>query len=472
VSNGSGENAGKILSRVACQAVAIHVLAARSNGLSIIGCPDRLREKYLVVRREVGRLVDGDMNERSNFGSLLRRRRERRGVTQRQLADLSTVSLRAIRNLELGVTRRPRIDTLRLIVDGLGLSPAESAELERAAEHPADGLMMRQAHVTRLPSALDRLIGRDDEVASIARALVGGQQRLHVLTGLGGIGKTRIAIEVANRLHRSGPISVLWTSDATQTPRADHVAQLVRDWLDGTASDEIALGKAFDGRSLVLVLDGFEPTPLRQTRLLELLWEYSDLQVLVTGRTPLDVVGEQVVPISPLEVADPVDAHDRSELANTAAMRLFVRTACLTTPDFRLDERTLPIIARLCHELDGVPGAVKAAAALLQIYEPHALAKHVADDLFGLVTGVISSSELIRMLDSDAGRILPLLAGLTGSWSMSDVVGLTGLPASRCAELVRRLLLRGVVRPSGRPGERRFRVLNLVRELCPRPVLA
>jgi transcriptional regulator with XRE-family HTH domain len=385
-------------------------------------------------------------------------------MTQRQLADLSMVSLRAIRNLELGVTGRPRIDTLRLIVEGLGLSPAEGAELERAADHAEGGLAAGQTPVTRLPSALDRLIDRDDEVDAIARSLVEGQQRLHVLTGLGGVGKTRIAMEVANRLHRNDPLPVLWTSNTAQT-HTDPVAQAIRLWLDGAGVDGVALGKVLGARASVLVLDGFEPTPPRQARLVELLWEYSDLRVLVTGRAPVDVLGEQVVPISPLHAIDPADAGARDELAGTAAMRLFVRTACLAKPDFRLDEVNLPLAARLCHELDGVPGVVKTAAALLQIYEPHALVEHVTDDLLGFAAGVVSSKELTRLLDPDDGRLLPSLAALPGGWSVSDVVDHTGLPASRCADLVRRLLVLGAVRPCGRSGERRFRVLNLIRDL-------
>src|SRR3954453_12771784 len=123
---------------------------------------------------------------RTDFGELLRTLRTRRGLTQRHLADLSTISVRAIRDLESGRACRPRPDTVRLIADGLCLRGAGRSEFEQTS---------RADHETEpLPAPLGLMLGRDTEQAQLRALLASGAQRLVTLTGLAGPGKSRLAM--------------------------------------------------------------------------------------------------------------------------------------------------------------------------------------------------------------------------------------------------------------------------------------
>jgi transcriptional regulator with XRE-family HTH domain len=149
------------------------------------------------------------------FGTLLKSHRIRRGTTQQQLADLSTVSIRAIRDLELGRSRHPRRDTVRLIADGLRLGSRERARLEAAADQrwAADDLrLIYGASFAPPPAPLDVLVGRDGEVEALRKLLWSGGHRFVSVTGAGGVGKTRLALAVADALHHGAGFPVLWNS--------------------------------------------------------------------------------------------------------------------------------------------------------------------------------------------------------------------------------------------------------------------
>src|SRR5688572_16472939 len=138
------------------------------------------------------------------FGRLLRGHRTRVGLTQRELADLSTISVRAIRDLEQGKARRPRQDTVRLIADGLRLSRQARAGLELAADNGRSATALLPGYDADLaapPVELDTLIGRESETGTLAAEFADGRRRLIGLVGLSGVGKTRLACAVAGRLH-------------------------------------------------------------------------------------------------------------------------------------------------------------------------------------------------------------------------------------------------------------------------------
>ncbi|WP_285441168.1 MULTISPECIES: helix-turn-helix domain-containing protein [unclassified Streptomyces] len=146
--------------------------------------------------------------ETSQVGALIRAHRLRIGLTQRELADLSTISVRAIRDLEQGKARRPRPDTVRLMADALRLGPRARAALEAAAQQGrATG--PGWAEPPAPPTALHAMVGRAAEAAALERELASGAERLVHVVGLTGVGKTRLALEVAERLHGTG-MPVLW----------------------------------------------------------------------------------------------------------------------------------------------------------------------------------------------------------------------------------------------------------------------
>ncbi|MBY8882906.1 helix-turn-helix domain-containing protein [Actinacidiphila acidipaludis] len=181
------------------------------------------------------------------FGELLRGHRLRVGLTQRELADLSTVSMRAIRNLEQGRAQRPRPDTVRLIADALRLGERSRGVLQAAARQRQPETAEWPAELLAPPTALHPALGREAETEVLAQELSSGVERLVTVVGLSGIGKTRLAQAVAERLHTEG-MPVLWHSfpeaeggwgiadDPSRGPRTGNGQPAVRAGWDHTAA--------------------------------------------------------------------------------------------------------------------------------------------------------------------------------------------------------------------------------------------
>ena len=360
------------------------------------------------------------------FGAVLRGYRVRLGVSQRELAVRSTVSVRAIRDLEVGRASRPRRDTVGLLARGLALSVRERLELELAAG---------QVSVRAGPVALDEVIGRDAEVAVLRELLATGRQRSVTLTGLAGVGKSTLAVRAAEELHRAYGLPVLW--DPVAAP-----AELAR----------------MVGRQQALVVcDGTDPGDL-----VEVLRESPGLRVLVTARAPAAVPGRRTVPVTPLPV--PRGGEDPAALAAVPAVRLLLAHARRLRPDFVLGAGNAAAVAALCQRLDGLPAALESAACWLLVAEPGDL---LAVDPFDLLGEDLP--ELRRSLLAALGSLDPLesatLAGLcdAGGWTIAEAAARTGIPVLRCARAVRRLLLLGLVRPVGHGARDRFQVLALLR---------
>ncbi|MCX5394685.1 helix-turn-helix transcriptional regulator [Streptomyces sp. NBC_00094] len=193
-----------------------------------------------------GLSLEGTPTATAALGTLIRGHRLRIGLTQRELADLSTISVRAIRDLEKGKALRPRADTIRLIADGLRLGPRARTALEESVSRGHQGGAGRHLLPERCapPVPLHPLIGREAEAAILAEELRSGAERLVTVVGLSGVGKTRLALETAARLHESG-FPVLWytapgaVTDCLPAADEDPLADLVADcaaYLQGAAA--------------------------------------------------------------------------------------------------------------------------------------------------------------------------------------------------------------------------------------------
>ncbi|MEV8435792.1 helix-turn-helix domain-containing protein [Actinosynnema sp. NPDC051121] len=382
------------------------------------------------------------------FGELLRKHRMKRGATQRQLADLSTISVRAIRDLEAGRASRPRRDTVRLIAEGLRLSGRELTTFEAAAMRSRGGVEIDLApDLTAVPppAALDVLVGRDTEVAALLALLGEGGSRLVSVTGLPGVGKTRLVVEVAGRLHESGTARVLWDAATAPAPggHAARLRLLVHSALavaeDGEGWD--ALATLIGDREAVLVLDGHDPAWPDPDRALALLHHCRRLRLLRTTRGSRPIPGERVVALPPL-----TPEH---------AARLLHRLAGVTSGSD-------PALVEVAERLDGLPGALEAAASWLVVHRPDELLDLVRADPLDVVADRLPDLRdvLGRALSDVDSSAMAALAG--GDWSVADAARLTRVAPVACARLVRRLLLLGLVRPVG---DDRFRVLALARAL-------
>ncbi len=248
----------------------------------------------------------------------------------------------------------------------LGVLPGpELRDLQRAVleHHPsldAPGITRGRSS---LPLPLGVFVGRNQERQEIASLLEG--HRLVTLAGAAGIGKTRLAVEVARSTAGRFPAGT-WFVDLAPLSTAELVAQTVADVLGVRAeagmalADTIAAGMAH--REALLVLDNCEHVVKTCAQLAEaIVTAGPDIRVLTTSREPLGIPGEVVFSVSPLPVADSDEPWER--VAASEAVRLFGARAATARPGFRVTEANAGLIRDICHRLDGMPLALELAAA-------------------------------------------------------------------------------------------------------------
>ncbi len=320
------------------------------------------------------------------FGPLLREFRMRAGLTQEALAERSGLSVRGISDLERGLKRAPRRDTVALLLEALDLSPDERAALAAARTPPAETAPDR---AVRLPLAPTPLVGREREVAAVVDLLGSDDVRLLTLVGPGGVGKTRLALAAAHRLVDGCADGAVFVDlapvrDPALVLPAIAAALEVRD----TGARELAeaLASAVGARQLLLVLDNCEQVVRAAPDIAALLAACPALTVLATSRVVLRIAAEQVVPVPPLGLPDRSAPTSLREVERSEAVALFAARARAAEPAFGLTAATAEDIAELVHRLDGLPLAIELAAARIRALPPGALLARL-DRRLPLLTG-------------------------------------------------------------------------------------
>ena len=294
--------------------------------------------------------------------------------------------------------------------------------------------------VVALPLPSTGVIGRDAEVATLVAWLGEDDgRRLITLVGAGGIGKTRLALEVA-RLARDAFDRVTFVALEQVREDRDVLPAIargfgVRDLGDRPLIDLLAFARA--GRHDLIVLDNFEQVASSAPLVATLLTALPDAKVLVTSRSRLRLREEHVFDVDPLDLpSDPADAAS-AEIMAAPAVRLFRDRARAVDPRFDVTEDNAADVARICRSLDGVPLAIELAATRIRVLTPSALLERLDHVLPLLVTGARDVPERQRtiratvewsvdLLGPEARALFVRLGVFSGDFSLAAVEAVAG----------------------------------------------
>jgi non-specific serine/threonine protein kinase len=339
-----------------------------------------------------------------------------------------------------------------------------------------------------LPRQLTSFIGRERELAEVRRLLRASP--LLTLTGPGGCGKTRLAVEAAEILPNEYPGGIWFVdlgplADAALVPEAVAAVLGVRE--TGRRSLVESLSEYLRGRALLLLVDNCEHVVEACASLVEtLLRSCPSLRVLSTSREALGITGEAVWRVPPLAVPDSRRDLSADRLAEFEAVRLFVDRARLVAPTFALTDQNAAAVAQICARLDGIPLAVELAAARVRVLTAEQIAARL-DDRFHLLsggarTGLPRQQTLRALIDwsygllSDRERILfRRLAAFAGSWTLEAAEGVCsedGIDRDDVLDVLTGLVDKSLVLAEGQTREERYRFLETIRQYAAEKLVA
>ena len=316
-----------------------------------------------------------------SFGVQLKALREAAGFTQEELATIAGLSVHAVSALERGERRRPHVETVRALSAALDLTGATRDALlgsARAPAHDVDGLGR-----AGLPLGLTLLLGRDSDLQTLRLWLADPTARLITLIGPGGVGKTRLALELARTVAEEDARRVVFLGlAAVQDPA--FVAPAVAEALGLSDVTEVDLPKrarAACDRPTLLVLDNCEHVLAAAPLVADLLTSAASLRLLATSRAPLRVRGEREYSVGPLAIEADWDAMSPADRARSPAVRLFVERVRDVRPDFRLTSANGPTVTAICRRLDALPLALELAAPWMKVLTPEDLLSRLGRDV-------------------------------------------------------------------------------------------
>ena len=319
-----------------------------------------------------------------SFGTQLKALRDAAGYTQEELATIAGLSVHAVSALERGERRRPHLETVRALSAALDLSGAARDALLRSARAPADGAAVDELSGAGLPLPLTALLGREAALQTLRHWLADRSVRLITLVGPGGVGKTRLALEVAGAIAVEGAIHVVFVPLASIRDPA-FVASAIADALglaDVTAVDLPKRARvAYGHRPTLVVLDNAEHVLDAVPLIADLVVSVPSLQLLVTSRAPLHVRGEREFALGPLELGVDSDAMSPPDLARAPAVRLFIERVRDAQPDFRLTSANAATVTAICRRLDALPLALELAAPWLKVLTAEDLLRRLEGDV-------------------------------------------------------------------------------------------
>jgi predicted ATPase/class 3 adenylate cyclase len=396
-------------------------------------------------------------------------------VLSQATRDLAAPNLPADTTLrELGLYRlkdlRQPERLYQLIMPGL---PAEFPPLKTLDLRPHN-----------LPVQPTPLLGREEQLAALGALLRGDDVRLVTLTGPGGIGKTRLAVQLAAELVEAFPDGVWFVRLSRLTDPELVIPTIAQTFgLKEAGSQPIAevLRDYVAGKRLLLVLDNFEQVVGAAPEVAALMETSAGVKVLATSRVPLRLRGERSQPVPPLPLARQGELPPVERFTEYAAVALFIQRARDAKPDFVVSANNAPAIAAICAELDGLPLAIELAAARVKLLPPEALLARLSSQLKLLTGGARDLEErqqTIRatlkwsenLLTPSERVLLRRLAVFVGGATLEAAEAVCAAPDGAAPldtdvlEGLAELVDQSLVQQREEGGEARFGMLHVIRE--------
>jgi predicted ATPase/DNA-binding CsgD family transcriptional regulator len=447
----------------------------------------RLRETYLSLLLKLARLHE----ERADYGSAAEAlRRIISEEPTREEAHVGLMRLYALSGSK-GEALAQYVQLEEILLRELGTEPAASSRalreeiaagrvpLQEASSFGSSPKKPPGAGKHNLPAARTSFVGREREVVELKRELA--MTRLLTLTGVGGSGKTRLALEVARDLVGAYPDGV-WLvelapfSEGKLVPQAVARTMRVREQPGRPLID--TLTEALHKKTTLLVLDNCEHLADSVAHLVDTLSDLcSHLQVLMTSREPLEVEDEAVWRVSPLSTPDADRLSAAGGLMRYDAVRLFVERTRLRLAAFEITPGNATAVAEVCRKLDGIPLAIELAAARMDLLTAEQIALRL-DRALGLLTGGRAADRRHRtlratldwsyeLLSEPERKLFGRLSVFVGGWTLeaAEAVGAgAGIEEGDVVELFLILVDKSLVVSEAEEGGFRYGMLEPVRQ--------
>jgi predicted ATPase/DNA-binding XRE family transcriptional regulator len=426
------------------------------------------------------------MSESMSFGIWLRQRRRALDLTQKSFADQVGCAEITVRRMEAD-EYKPSSELAYVLFEKLGISEAERPQWVRFArgqgEHPNHPEIPLKSHEqkTNLLISLTSFVGREKDIERIQQRLAA--HRLVTLTGVGGIGKTRLSQHVASQLIEHYPHGV-WLvelaplNDSTLVPQTIATVLGIRQSTDQHVLVETII-HFLQAKTTLLIFDNCEHLLEACAELAtQLLKNCPNLKILVTSREALGILGEALYQVPSLTVPD--TKHIESQKLNDyESVRLFNERAQLVQMDFALTSENASAIVQICSKLDGIPLAIELAAVRVQTLSVEQIAEQL-DQCFHLLTSgsrtaLPKHQTLLASIDwswhllvSPEQTLLRRLSVFAGGFTLeavSQVCSGDGIEARHVLGLITQLVAKSLVVENQTTGrERRFRLLETIRQ--------